>query len=63
MLKDATIIAYECKWDERKALPAEPSHPAYKGMYREGKWCYFFFSKPVDEYFKPGFKIRPRNPL
>jgi ribosomal protein L11 methyltransferase len=63
MLKDATIIAYECKWDERKALPAEPSHPAYKGMYREGKWCYFFFSKPVDEYFRAWIQNQAKESL
>jgi len=61
--EDTTIIAYECKWNERKAFPAEPFHPSYKGMYREGKWCYFFFSKPVDEFFRAWIQSQTKESL
>lgn len=50
-MKDTLVFAYECEWSVRERLPPEPDHPAYKGMYREGKWCYFFFLREVDEYF------------
>lgn len=52
MERNSTVVTYECELNtEEKTLPPEPSHPAYRGMHREGKWCYFFFSHNVDEYF------------
>ncbi|MEJ5301285.1 MAG: 50S ribosomal protein L11 methyltransferase [Thermodesulforhabdaceae bacterium] len=63
MAEETIITVYECRWNDREVFPPEPSHPAYKGMYREGKWCYFFFSETADEYFNLWLKTQARQSI
>lgn len=50
-MDNTQIFVYECEWRREPIFYSEPIHPNYKGMHREGKWCYFFFSGDVDDYF------------
>lgn len=59
MSKEHIVFVYECEWNIRERLIPEPCHPAYKGLYTEGKWCYFFFINEVDEYFRELLRSPP----
>ncbi len=46
-------VVYSCLRRERIPLPREePHHPTYRGLWAEGRWVYYFFSAPVDAFFR-----------
>ncbi|MGC8719427.1 MAG: 50S ribosomal protein L11 methyltransferase [Thermodesulforhabdaceae bacterium] len=57
-MENVRIFVYECEWSNNSLLYREPVHPDYRGMHREGRWCYFFFSRDVDSYFDEFLKVQ-----